>query len=233
MRGKGAVGWEKWKLFLAIALAVAALAAATGCSADGRQMRANTDCCKDAEASKTAQATAPLTDRSLYQLESVWTNDAARPFRLAELRGRPQIVVMFFASCAYACPILVHDLKRIEAALPVEARSRTGFVLVSFDSERDTPVALSAYRMRQGLPADHWTLLTGRPDDVLELAALLGVKFKLDARGQFSHSNLITVLDDEGEVVHQQAGLNQSIDKTVAAVQRVVSQRSWREVPRP
>jgi protein SCO1/2 len=171
---------------------------------------------------ETAAATAPLSDRSIYQLESIWTNDAAKPFRLAELRGRPQVVVMFFTSCAYACPILVHDLKRIEAALPEQVRSsKVGFVLVSFDSQRDSPSALAAYRQREQLSAQRWTLLHGRPDDLLELAALLGVKYKQDTRGQFSHSNIITVLDREGEVVHQQVGLNRGIDETVTIVQRL------------
>ena len=193
-----------------------------GCSADGPSVTKKADCCQPADPSATVAASAPLSDRSLYQLESVWTNDLAKPFHLTELRGRPQIVVMFFASCQYACPALVHDLKRIQAALPEQARVQAGFVLVSFDSERDTPPALAAYRERQQLPTGGWTLLHGRPDDVLELAALLGVKYKQDARGQFSHSNIITVLNAEGEVVHQQIGLNQNIDETVATVQRLV-----------
>ena len=51
--------------------------------------------------------------------------------------------------------------------------------------------------------ASNWTLLRGAPNDVLELAALLGVKFKKDLGGQFAHSNIITVLDANGEVVLQ------------------------------
>jgi len=204
-------------------LAALTLAVSAGCSMNPARSAAKSDCCKDGDEPALAKPPGPLSDRSLYQLESTWTNDAAKPVRLAELRGRPQVVVMFFASCAYACPLLVNDLKRIEAALPGDVRDRTGFVLISFDTERDTPPALAAYRERQQLPRDRWTLLHGRPDDVLELAALLGVKYKQDARSQFSHSNIITVLNAEGEVVHQQVGLNQSINETVSAVQRLAS----------
>lgn len=204
-------------------VAALALTVAAGCSTPSPRDAAKADCCKDDDTSTFSKTSAPISDRSLYQLESIWTNDAAKPLRLAELRGSPQVVVMFFASCAYACPLLVNDLKRIEAALLPEVRGKAGFVLVSFDTERDTPAALAAYRERQQLGRDRWTLLHGRPDDVLELAALLGVKYKQDARGQFSHSNVITVLNAEGEVVHQQIGLNQSIDETVSAVQRPAS----------
>lgn len=205
------------------ALAAFALAVVNGCSTSRPHASANSACGKETDLPATAGISAPLTDRSLYQLDSIWTNDAAKPLRLVELRGRPQIVVMFFTSCAYACPLLVQDLKRIEAALPERVRAQAGFVLVSFDSERDTPPALAVYRERQHLPRNRWTLLRGQPDDVLELAALLGVKYKQDARGQFSHSNLITVLNAEGEVVQQQVGLNQGIDETVSAVQRLAA----------
>lgn len=167
---------------------------------------------------KPPVAEAPLTDRSLYQLESDWTNDAARTVKLSSLAGRPQVVTMFFANCVYACPILVHDMKRIEAALSAEARTNTGFTLISFDSERDTPKVLSRFRKEHELAAN-WNLLRGEPDDVLEMAALLGVKFKKDARGQFAHSNLITVLNADGEIVFQQAGLNSDPAALVLALQ--------------
>lgn len=159
----------------------------------------------------------PVSDQSIYNLSSTWTNDAAKPFQLISLRGRPQVLTMFFAQCHSVCPILVNDLRRIEAALPEELRGRVGFVLVSFDTERDTPDALAAFRRAQKLP-DHWTLLSARADDVLELAALLGAKFRKEATGQFAHSNIITLLDSEGEIALQQVGLNRDPAPVVAAV---------------
>jgi len=77
--------------------------------------------------------------------------------------------------------------------------------------------------MAHHLDPDRWTLLHGRADDTLEIAALLGVKFKQDARGQFAHSNLITVLNPDGEIIHQQAGLNQDIQETVKRIERAGS----------
>jgi protein SCO1/2 len=149
-----------------------------------------------------------LTDKSLYQLDSTWSNDFGAAFKLAALCGRPQIVTMFFASCAYACPLLVYQMQQIEAALPEPLRAKVGFLLVSFDTDRDTPAALHAYRLQHNLTEGQWTLLRGSPDDVLDLAALLNVKFKKDALGQFVHSNVITLLNTDGEIVHQQIGLN-------------------------
>jgi protein SCO1/2 len=102
-------------------------------------------------------------------------------------------------------------------------RQRVGFTLVTIDAERDTPEALRTYRERQQLPADGWTLLRGGADDTLELAALLGVKYKREASGQFAHSNLITILDAEGEIVYQQVGLNREPGEAAKAIQRAAT----------
>ena len=129
---------------------------------------------------------------------------------------------MFFASCQVACPILVHDLTRIEAALPSELRGKVGFTLVTFDTRRDTPEALAKFRELRNLPKQTWTLLHGGDDDVLELAALLGVKFKQEANGQFAHSNTITVLNADGEIVHQLTGLGQEVGETVRKLEQLL-----------
>ena len=47
---------------------------------------------------------------------------------------------------------------------------------------------------------------------------LLGVKYKQDARGQFAHSNLMTVLNAEGEITHQRAGLQGDVSEVAQAV---------------
>jgi protein SCO1/2 len=161
------------------------------------------------------------TDKSLFQLDSVWTSDTGRRVKLGVLRGRPQVVAMFFASCQFTCPLTVSDMQRIEAALPENLRTNTDFLLVSFDTERDTPTALKAYRAKRELSNQNWTLLHGEPDDVRELAALLGVIYRKDANGDFAHSNVITVLNAEGEIVYQQPGLNLPTDEIVAKLKTI------------
>jgi protein SCO1/2 len=185
-----------------------------GCSTSSSDRAEAASCCT----TNLAPVTGTLPDQSLYQLDSTWTNDFSQPLKLGALRGRVQVVAMFFASCTYACPIIVHDMQRIEAALPSSVRKQTHFTLVTIDTERDTVQALHAYRQARKLPGDRWTLLRGSPDDTLELAALLGVKFKREASGQFAHSNLITVLNEQGEVMHQLVGLNQDISPTAKRI---------------
>lgn len=191
-------------------------AAAPACCAETAQP-APPVCCA---APPIAASAAPLSARSIYQLDARWTDDGGRTVTLASLRGRPVVVAMFFASCEYACPVLVNDLARLRAQLPEAVRAETRFLLVSFDTARDTPSALQAFRSRMALDAG-WTLLRGDDDAVRELAMVLGVKYKQDARGQFSHSNLLTVLNREGEIAHQLAGLNGDVSEAARAVAAV------------
>lgn len=196
----------KTTLFIATLFLAAGLAAA--------EPAAPAACCAPAPA-----AAGVFSKDSLYQADVAFTTDGGRAFRLGELRGRPVLLTMFFASCGYACPLLTADMAAIRAKLPAEIRDRAALVLVSFDTVRDTPAALRKFRDDRGLDGQ-WTLLHGDNDAVRELAALLGVKFKREADGNFSHSNLITVLNSEGEIAHQRNGLKGGLDETAAALAR-------------
>jgi protein SCO1/2 len=168
-------------------------------------------------AESTISAAAVRSDRSLYQVESNWIDDRGEAVRLQAFQGHPVIVAMFFAQCEYACPLIVSDIQRTLAALPPEARAKTRVLLVTFDPARDTPAALEAYRKRAALDSA-WTLVRGEAGAVQELAMLLGVRYKQDARGQFSHSNLITVLNRGGEISYQRAGLQGDVSELAKAV---------------
>ena len=177
-------------------------------------------CCAKAEAALSATVSSPLSGHSLYQLETAWTNDRGESLQLTRWRGQPVIVAMFFAQCEYACPMLVSDMQRVRAALPAEVRTKAKFLLVTFDSKRDTVAALAAYRERYGLD-ENWSLIRADANAVQEFAMLLGVKYKEDARGQFAHSNLITVLNADGEIAHQRAGLQGDVSELAAAIAQV------------
>ena len=122
---------------------------------------------------------------------------------------------MFFASCTYACPILVNDMQRIESKIPKDELKDYKFILVSIDPERDTPAKLRSFASEHALDLNRWTLLTGEKDDIMELAALTGFKFKKEENGEFSHSNIITILNEQGEIEFQHRGLNKDVTEAV------------------
>lgn len=178
----------------------------------------NHSCCSSEE------ETEEFSENSIYQVESDlsadkpgksgWIDQSGKKFSLAQLEGKPVVLTMFFASCAYACPILVNDMKKIESEIPENELSSYMFVLISIDPERDIPQKLAKFAQEKNLDTKRWTLLTGNSDEIMELAALIGFKYKKDNKGDFSHSNLITFLNKEGEIIHQQVGLNQDISES-------------------
>lgn len=172
---------------------------------------------------RPALAAGQPTDKSLYLLDSKWISDVGKEIKLGALHGRPQIVAMFFTHCEYACPILVSELKTIEGKLPPEVLSKVDFLLVSIDTKRDTPAKLAAFREKHLLARERWTLLRGEADDTRELAALLGVNYTEDARGQFAHTNLITLLNADGEIGFQHAGLKQDPALLISAIEKAAS----------
>ncbi|MFN2377294.1 MAG: SCO family protein [Candidatus Binatia bacterium] len=169
----------------------------------------------------TLETDKPLHDASIYQLGSTWTRADGEKIPLASLRGKVRVIAIFYSSCEYACPIIVGRMKSVQAALPEAGKDQAGFVLVSMDVAHDDPSKLKEYSKRMELEGD-WTLLRGSDGDVRELGALLGFRYRQEQDGGFSHSNMITVLDREGRVVHQSIGLETDVTDAVAAVSKLL-----------
>ena len=171
-----------------------------------------------------AAPAAPAGDAySLYDLPSVWRDQRGAEVRLPSLAGKVRVVAMVYTSCQATCPLIVGDLKRIEASIPAARRDDVGFVLVSLDPERDTPGRLAEWAARTQLDPARWTLLAGDADAVRELAAVLAVRYQPTAGGELAHSNAIAVLDAAGAVAHQQVGLGAAAKGTADAVGRLLN----------
>jgi protein SCO1 len=142
----------------------------------------------------------------VYLLDSTWTDDRAQHIKLAELRGHYQMLAFIFTQCGATCPMLVKSMQHQVRALPADVRKRTRLLLVTIDPEHDTPSVLRQYRRDMRLPLPEWTLLHGSAANVRELAAVVGFNYDRDEAGTFVHSNVVTLLDPEGEIVLQQQG---------------------------
>lgn len=154
-------------------------------------------------------------DVSIYNVSSLWKNQHGDTLRLANLQGKVQVMAMMYASCQYTCPRILADMKAIEEMLG-DDRKKVGMALVTIDPERDTPGNLKRFSLENDL--DDWLLLHGGEDDIRELSALLGVQYKRTSNTDFSHSNILTVLSENGEVAYQQIGLGSGVEQTVARI---------------
>ncbi|MFN8392168.1 MAG: SCO family protein [Bdellovibrionota bacterium] len=146
------------------------------------------------------------TPDSIYQVDSQWTASDGRQLRLSELAGKPRLIALFYASCASACPAIVDAMQRVER--DIQAGDELGFILVTFDTDEDTPAVLAQYAAKRRLDRTKWSLLRGGEDDTRELAVLLGSKYKKLAPRSFAHSNLIALLDKDGRIVARAKSLS-------------------------
>ncbi len=163
------------------------------------------------------------TDYSIFNLDNLWLTQENMAIKLNDLRGKVVVLSMFYSYCHYACPRILADMKRIQSQVDEGKLGQVVFVMVSIDAKRDTPQRLKVFAIENGLDPKHWYLLHGTEDGILELAALLGVKYKSVSETDFAHSNLITVLNKEGEIAHQQEGLGVKHAETSAAVNKLIN----------
>jgi len=181
-------------------------------------------CCAKGDAIAASSLPVPLDGNApVYQLQGKWTDAHNRLLELNELKGKVQVVAMIFTHCGYACPRLVQDMKAIEDSLPAAEKDNVGYVLISFDSERDVPAQLHRFAAQQGL-GDHWVLLHGNPGQVRELSMLLNVKYQKLDDGNFNHSNSIFILDRNGGVRQSLDGLDPQTGLAINTIHRLIQQ---------
>jgi protein SCO1/2 len=201
-------------------LAIALVLAACACSG-GTRDRHQTIGAPAAAPTAVAPAHAPAPRRaealpagpSLYELALPLRAQDDQAIALDVDRGHPTLVSMFYGSCTMACPALIGYLKQVVATAPADTR----VLLVSFDAARDTADHLRELAATHHLDA-RWTLASATPADARTLAAVLGVKYRATARGEFVHNAVIVALDGDGHPIARLTGLgdNTAFDDVLA-----------------
>lgn len=157
-------------------------------------------------------------EHSLYHMDAVWTNHRQENFQLADFTGKPTIIVMYYGNCTQVCPILIRDANRLFTALDETLRKNVRVLAVTFDPENDTSERLHVYAEEKGLNLPEWNFVTGQSTDIRELAMLLGVEYTKKSDGHFAHSNLVTLLDGMGKIIHRMEGLNQPVKQAATLI---------------
>jgi protein SCO1/2 len=175
-------------------------------------------CNKPSNDSASKEVKSEISEKSIFNLQGNWQTQNNDTITLSALKGKVLVMVMIYTSCKAACPRLVADMRNIEEQMPESKLDNLNFVLVSIDPESDTPTRLKAFAKDNLMTAPHWTFLQGTTTSVQEFANVLAVKYKQISPIDFSHSNIISVFNTEGELVHQQEGLGVNNKETVAAI---------------
>ncbi|WP_313514421.1 SCO family protein [Sphingobacterium sp.] len=184
--------------------------------------------CQNAETSTQVELKQPtltdsLSDLSVYNLPSHWTNQNGQEMELKDLKGNVVVAVMIYTSCKAACPRLVADMRHIEKTVKSKNKDKIKFLLVSIDPKVDTPERLKQFAIENEMDGEQWIFLRSNEEDTREFAATLAVNYKQISPIDFSHSNIISLFNAQGELVYQQEGLGVDYAPTIDAIEKEAS----------
>ena len=159
----------------------------------------------------------PLPSDSVLQISDTFTNQDGRDFKLSDRRGKPQLIAMFYTSCKYICPLIIDSGKGVDNSLTPAERKNLSILLVSMDPARDTPEALMFIVNKRKLDTTRWTLSRTDEKGVRTIAALLGIRYRMLADGEFNHTSALILLDAEGRIVARTEALGSKPDPVFLA----------------
>ena len=148
-----------------------------------------------------------ISDISIYNLPETWTTQNGNDIQWKDFKGNVLVVVMIYTSCKAACPILIADMRDIRKtvdASDMPHKKKVKYILVSIDPKVDTPEHLKKFAQESGMDDDQWVFLRSDEEKTREFAAVLAVNYKQISPVDFSHSNIISVFNADGELAAQQ-----------------------------
>ncbi len=160
---------------------------------------------------------------SVYRLDLALVDQNAQASKLADLRGGPVLIAMFYSSCKFVCPLIIDTLQRTERALSDGERTHLRVVMVSFDPKRDTPAILKTVAEQRHVDQSRWKLTRTEAIGVRKLAAVLDVQYREVGNGDFNHSSVITLLDADGRIVARSDRMGELDSALVTAVQHAIA----------
>lgn len=164
---------------------------------------------------------------SLYELKTNWRDTENNKVDISVAKGSYTIITMIYTGCAHACPMTISKILEIENDFSKVNFKDLKFVLASFDVKNDRPQKLKKYQIDRKLNPNQWKFLSAEnEDDARKLAVTLGISYKDIGDGDFSHSNLITLLDPTGKVLASINSLNADTEPLIKGLKESLKKDS-------
>jgi len=128
-------------------------------------------------------------------------DQSGHAFSLARLRGNAVVLTFVYTRCAdpRMCPLVSLKYARMQAQLR-SAPAPVHLLELTLDPRFDTPAVLRRYGAAYGANARSWTLATGAPASLDDLAARLGIASQWTQPGTLVHTEATIVLDRSGAI---------------------------------
>ncbi|MEO5830272.1 MAG: SCO family protein [Rhodanobacter sp.] len=176
----------------------------------------------------SAKAATPLPGDSVYNLSVSLTDQDGHQQKLAERRGRPQLITMFYTSCQMVCPMIIDSMRLTRNALDAPARAQIDLLAVSFDPRRDDVATLHTYAKKRKLDPRIWTLARAEPAQVRQLSGVLGLQYRQLPDQEFNHSSELILLDGDGRIAARTTRIGKLDPVFVEAIRKLVAEQPQR-----
>lgn len=132
------------------------------------------------------------------------TDQTGATVDLAALRGKVVLLTGVYSLCAYTCPMIMAEAKRVTTSLTPTELADLRVIAVTLDPDHDTPAVLAQLAAAQGLESPLWHFVTGAAPEVNRTLDLMGVSRTRDpATGAIDHANLFILVDRRGMVAYR------------------------------
>jgi len=114
------------------------------------------------------------------------------PFSGMDAKGQFVLTYFFFTSCRGICPLITANVREISSRI----RDQKDLLIagITVDPQNDTPEALRSFRKEYKITQNNWLLLTGKKQDIEDLARL---QFASDILARLGKDNLMDFVHTE------------------------------------
>jgi protein SCO1/2 len=136
-----------------------------------------------------------------------------RPVRLSSYRGKPLLVSFIYTGCFQVCPTSTRSLyEAVRALQKVVGADQFNVISIGFNQPADSPQALRAFALQNGIDAPNWEFLSPHASIVKALTRDFGFSYVATPAG-FDHLLAVTVVDAQGRIYAQVYGERLAADE--------------------
>ncbi len=155
---------------------------------------------------------------SVYNLDINFVDKDGKTSTLSQFSGKVQVFSMIYTNCKTICPIIIANMKAIEKLVLFNGIKNISFSLVSLDPDRDSIETLNKYFNEKKMNIKSWNLYKSSKNETLRLALAVGIKYKKEKNNEYTHSNLIIIIDKDGVIKMHHQGLDKNFDPVLRLI---------------
>jgi len=148
------------------------------------------------------------------------TDQNGRVISLSSLKGKPALIAFIHTQCEGPCELITAHMKQVARTLGSRFNSQVTMVSITTEPEEDGSRELLAYAKAQGVDANGWVFLTGKPAEIRRLLALYGV---LAEDNDSDHVLELFLLSADGAAVRRYNGVATSAETIASDIRKTAS----------